>query len=76
MSPKLPVVFGQAAHRSSRKVRTSDGRPEDSHVRLLHETDPQRTPVTVPLHSEIAFGTLKRILRDAQLTPEQLISML
>jgi predicted RNA binding protein YcfA (HicA-like mRNA interferase family) len=33
-------------------------------------------PVTVPLHAEVAFGTLKRILRDTRLTAEQLISVL
>jgi predicted RNA binding protein YcfA (HicA-like mRNA interferase family) len=51
-------------------------RQKDSHVRLRHSTDPQRVPVTLPLHSEIAFGTLRRILRDAAITVEQLLSAL
>jgi hypothetical protein len=36
----------------------------------------KRGPVTVPLHREIAFGTLRRILRDAGLDIHQLISSL
>jgi predicted RNA binding protein YcfA (HicA-like mRNA interferase family) len=51
-------------------------RQKGSHVRLRHSTDPQRVPVTVPLHSEIAFGTLRRILRDAAITVEQLLAAL
>jgi predicted RNA binding protein YcfA (HicA-like mRNA interferase family) len=39
---------------------------------LHHPSDPQRLPVTVPLHAEIAFGTLRRILRDAGVSVEQL----
>lgn len=33
-------------------------------------------PVTIPLHDEIAFGTLRRILRDAAVSVEQLIASL
>jgi len=51
-------------------------RQKGSHVRLRHSTDQQRLPVTVPLHAEIAFGTLRRILRDARVTVEELLSVL
>jgi predicted RNA binding protein YcfA (HicA-like mRNA interferase family) len=49
-------------------------RQKGSHVRLRHKTDPSKTPVTVPMHDELAFGTLKRILRDAGMTVDQLNS--
>ena len=32
--------------------------------------------VTVPLHKEIAFGTLRRILRDASISVDELVSVL
>ena len=51
-------------------------RQKGSHVRFRHSTDSQRVPVTIPLHNEIAFGTLRRILRDAAVTVEQLVSAL
>ena len=51
-------------------------RQKGSHIRLRHLTDTQRRPLTVPLHPEIASGTLRRILRDAEITVEQLSSAL
>lgn len=47
-------------------------RQKGSHVRLLHKSDPRRLPPTVPLHDTIATGLLKRVLRDAQISVEQL----
>jgi predicted RNA binding protein YcfA (HicA-like mRNA interferase family) len=76
MSPKLPVVSGADLIRALAKFGYVAVRQKGSHVRLRHSTDPQRVPVTVPLHNEIAFGTLRRILRDAALTVEQLLSAL
>jgi len=76
MSPKLPVVSGDQLIRALAKFGYIAVRQKGSHVRLRHSTDPQRVPVTVPLHNEIAFGTLRRILRDAALTVEQLLSAL
>jgi len=76
MSPKLPVVSGADLIRALAKFGYVAVRQKGSHVRLRHSTDPQRVPVTVPLHNEIAFGTLRRILRDAALTVEQLSSAL
>jgi predicted RNA binding protein YcfA (HicA-like mRNA interferase family) len=76
MSPKLPVVSGADLIRALAKFGYVAVRQKGSHVRLRHSTDPQRVPVTVPLHNEIAFGTLRRILRDAALTVEQLLPAL
>ncbi|MBZ5645355.1 MAG: type II toxin-antitoxin system HicA family toxin [Acidobacteriia bacterium] len=76
MTPKLPVVSGEDLIRALEKFGYARARQKGSHVRLYHLTDPQRTPVTVPLHAEIAFGTLKRILRDTRVTVEELISVL
>lgn len=76
MNPKLPVVSGQDLIRVLTRVGYEIARQRGSHVRLRHPTDSRRRPVTVPLHDELAFGTLKRILRDAQLTVEELVSHL
>ena len=76
MSPKLPVVSGADLIRALAKFGYVAVRQKGSHVRLRHSTDPQRVLVTFPLHNEIAFGTLRRILRDAALTVEQLLSAL
>ena len=76
MSPKLPVISGDALIRALGKFGYVAVRQKGSHVRLRHPTDHQRLPVTVPLHNEIAFGTLRRILRDAAITVEELLSAL
>lgn len=76
MSPKLPVTSGEDLIRVLQKFGYTRVRQKGSHVRLRHATDPQRLPITVPLHAEIAFGTLKRILRDARISTEELTTAL
>jgi predicted RNA binding protein YcfA (HicA-like mRNA interferase family) len=72
MSPKLPVVSGEQLIRALGKFGYIVVRQKGSHVRLRHATDAKRQPVTVPLHDEIAPGTLRRILRDVTVSVEQL----
>ena len=76
MTPKLPVISGDELIRALGKFGYVVVRQKGSHVRLRHPSDPQRLPVTVPLHKEIAFGTLRRILRDARITLDQLLAAL
>ena len=76
MSPKLPVISGDELIRVLGKFGYVAVRQKGSHVRLRHPTDPRRQPITVPLHAEIAFGTLRRILHDAAVTVEELRSSL
>jgi len=72
MSPKLPVVSGEQLIRALGKFGYIVVRQKGSHVRLRHGTDPKCQPVTVPLHDEIASGTLRRILRDVTVSVDQL----
>ena len=44
-----------------------------SHVHLRH---PDRPPLTIPLHREVARGTLRAIIRDAGLTVEEFLESL
>jgi predicted RNA binding protein YcfA (HicA-like mRNA interferase family) len=76
MSPRLPVVSGEQLIRALHKIGYVSVRQKGSHVRLRHATEAQRQAVTIPLHNEIAFGTPRRILRDARVSVEQLISAL
>jgi predicted RNA binding protein YcfA (HicA-like mRNA interferase family) len=76
MSPKLPVLSGDRLIQALKKFGYIVVRQKGSHVRLRHSSENQRLPVTVPLHSEIAFGTLRRILRDASITIDELLSVL
>lgn len=76
MTPKLPVISGDELIRALGNFGYVAVRQKGSHVWLGHPSDPQRLPVTVPLHKEIAFGTLRRILRDASISVDQLLSAL
>lgn len=73
---KLPVVSGAEVIRVLERCGYVAVRQKGSHVRLRNEREPRRLPVTVPLHDEVAFGTLKRILRDSLLTVEEFSSKL
>jgi predicted RNA binding protein YcfA (HicA-like mRNA interferase family) len=76
MNPRLPVASGDDLIRALRKFGYEAVRQKGGYVRLRHPTDLKKLPITIPLHDEIAFGTLKRILRDAGITVEQLIAAL
>jgi predicted RNA binding protein YcfA (HicA-like mRNA interferase family) len=76
MSPKLPALSGEELIGVLRKYGYEVVRQKGSHVRLRNETDPQRLPVTVPLHKELAKGTLKNILSDSAISVHELISHL
>ncbi len=74
MSPKLPVISGEDLVRALQKFGYEIARQKGSHVRLRNKAEPRRLPVTVPLHKELAPGTLKSILRDAGISAEELLA--
>lgn len=76
MSPKLPVVSGAELVRVLQKLGYQIKRQRGSHVRLYPPPESTCRPTTVPLHDELAKGTLKSILEDAGLTAERLIELL
>ncbi|MEK7163126.1 MAG: type II toxin-antitoxin system HicA family toxin [Patescibacteria group bacterium] len=45
-------------------------RQKGSHIRL---SNPDRDSVTIPAHNPVARGTLRKILRDADLTIEKFL---
>jgi len=59
MSSKLPVVSGEKLIRALEKLGYEVVRQKGSHVRLYPPADSGRKPTTVPLHDELAKGTLK-----------------
>ncbi len=67
MSPQLPVVSGSEAV-SLGKVGFVRVSQRGSHVKLRNEAG--KTAV-VPLHRELAHGTLRSVLRQAGLSVEE-----
>jgi predicted RNA binding protein YcfA (HicA-like mRNA interferase family) len=70
---KLLVTSGHKTIRALAKIGYFIRNQEGSHVHLRH---PTRNPLTIPNHKEIAKGTLRAIIREADLTVEEFNALL
>ena len=70
---KLPVISGKRAIQALKKIGYYVRDQEGSHIHLRH---PFKKPLTIPNHKEIARGTLRAIIRDAELTVPEFIGLL
>jgi len=73
VSPSLPIVSGREVVRALAKVGFVEVNQRGSHLKLRNEMN--RT-VIVPLHRELARGTLRSILRQADLTVDAFTELL
>ena len=71
--PSLPVISGARCIRVLERAGYHSIRQRGSHVRL---NAVNRAPITVPLHAELDRGTLRSILRTADLTVEEFLALL
>lgn len=71
----LPILKAQELIRALEKANFHPVRQRGSHLRLRHEDG---RIVTVPVHvgQDIGRGLLRKILRDAELTVDQLFELL
>ncbi|MDO9034792.1 MAG: type II toxin-antitoxin system HicA family toxin [Methanoregula sp.] len=73
MTDKLPILSGKEVVKVLGKLGYTINDQKGSHLHLRH---PVRRPLTVPNHSEIARGTLRTIIKDADLTVEKFLGLL
>lgn len=73
--PKLPSVTADQMIKALTKIGFEQVRQKGSHVRLKH---PDNRIVTIPVHAGkiLGKGLLKKIIRDSQLTVEELYKLL
>lgn len=71
---KLPSISGLDCIKALQKIGFYQKRRESSHI-ILRRNDPF-TQVVVPDHTVLAKGTLRAIIRDADLTVEEFINLL
>jgi predicted RNA binding protein YcfA (HicA-like mRNA interferase family) len=76
MPPKLPRVSAEEAIRSLERLGFVQIRQRGSHVTLKKKTSAGDIGCVVPLHRELAIGTLRSILRQAAVTPEEFMENL
>ncbi len=71
--PKLQRVSGEAAIRSLEKIGFKKVRQRGSHVILKKQTSEGEIGCVVPLHKELAVGTLRGILKQARLSVDEFV---
>ncbi|MFA6548875.1 MAG: type II toxin-antitoxin system HicA family toxin [Candidatus Margulisiibacteriota bacterium] len=74
--PKVPVISGNEAIRCFEKLGYEATRQKGSHVRLHHKSDKNKKPLTIPKHKELGKGLIRKLVRDAEISVEQLIQLL
>jgi predicted RNA binding protein YcfA (HicA-like mRNA interferase family) len=68
--PKLKRISGEKAIRRLERLGFKRVRQRGSHVILKKQTTDEEIGCVVPLHKELAVGTLRGILKQAKLTSE------
>ena len=74
MSSKYPVLTPQEIIRALKKLGFEEVSQRGSHLKLKRE-NPTRI-VIVPIHEEVARGTLKSILEQAGISLEEFLQLL
>ena len=74
--PKLPRISGEKAIRTLTKLGFESVRQQGSHVILKRKTMEGEIGCVVPLHRELAVGTLSGILKQAKITTEEFLKVL
>jgi predicted RNA binding protein YcfA (HicA-like mRNA interferase family) len=69
--PKLPIVSGAEAVRALQRLGFFVDRQRGSHVVLKRVTLQGERGCVIPLHREVAMGTLRSALRIAGVSPEE-----
>ena len=73
MSPRLPRISGEEAARAFERTGFARTSQRGSHLKLRSE---QGRIVIVPLHRELATGTLRSIIRQSGLSIEEFLERL
>lgn len=73
--PKLPVASGIDVVKALAKIGYEIDHQSGSHMILRQREAPHRR-LTVPMHKEIAKGTLRAIIREAGLTVDEFVKLL
>jgi len=74
--PKLRRASGQETIAALKRLGFTEIRQKGSHVVLKKQTPTETVGCVVPLHKELAIGTLKGVLRQAKISPEEFLENL
>lgn len=71
--PSLPILSATEVRRVLERAGFSFKGQRGSHVKMRH---PNGRTAIVPMHSEVAIGTLQSILKQAGLSAEEFLELL
>lgn len=74
--PKLPRISAVEAVRSLERMGFVKVRQKGSHLVMKKETPQGDRGCVIPMHKELAIGTLRSVLRQAQVTPIEFLENL
>lgn len=74
--PKRPVVSGKEAVKAFERLGFHATRQRGSHVVVRKDTPDGAKGTTVPLHDQIAPGTLAGMLRQAEVDPDEFFKVI
>lgn len=74
--PKLQRLSGAETIRALERLGFAQVRQRGSHVVLKKRTAGGEVGCVVPLHKELAIGTLRGILKQAGVTPDEFMAIL
>ena len=69
--PKLPIVSGSKAVKALQRLGFFVDRQRGSHVVLKKITVEGERGCVIPMHKEVAIGTLRSALKMAGVSPEE-----
>jgi len=75
MSSKYPILVPKEIIKALSKIGFKKVSQKGSHAKYKNDTIPHRI-IIIPMHSEIAKGTLKSILEQANISLEDFIKLL
>ncbi|HKT46672.1 MAG TPA: type II toxin-antitoxin system HicA family toxin [Candidatus Acidoferrales bacterium] len=74
--PKLPSVSGERVVRALKRAGFTELRQKGSHVSLEKRMGEQTFKTVVPMHPELAKGTLSDILKQSGLKLQEFLDLL
>jgi len=73
--PNLPHLSGKEIIRALERLGFVQARQRGSHVVMKKSTPEGSVGCVVPLHGEVAIGTLHSILKQAKVSPDEFIKV-
>ena len=72
---KLPVISAKDTIKAFEKIGYKVVRQKGSHIRLRDDSCVNHRPITIPDHKVLKQGLLRKLIKDANLSVEEFISI-